>query len=206
VEYLNERAVSTQQTGFSFVSQMRSWLPGPIGGIHWFGVDDAYSSVYVPMYCGITEIPWCFAKGNGGLYDFTWDSAFWVFNWVANYTYSRYSDMIKDVQIVQRELEGRFLLEQPEVEKAAMELYKQAPRLAIDFLTDYSVKQGKMVHKRWKKLGEDLLVKYLDGNVKTPQNQVTHPGYPEDWYRRIVEEKGDHLKMIKLPGEPEDTH
>ncbi len=205
-EYLNERAVSTQQTGFSYVSQMRSWLPDPIGGIHWFGVDDTYSTVYVPMYCGITKVPWCFAQGNGGLYDFTWDSAFWVFNWVANFTYSRYSDMIKDVQVVQRELEGRFLLEQPEVEKAAMELYKQAPRLAIDYLTDYSSRMGGMVHKRWKKLGEDLLVKYMDGNVKTPQNTVTHPGYPEDWYRRIVEENGDHLKMIKLPGEPEDTH
>lgn len=203
VEYCNERAVSTQQTGYSFVAQSRSWLPDPIGGVFWFGVDDTYSTVYVPMYCGIREVPKNYAVGTGSFYDFTWESAFWVFNFVANYAYSRYSDMIQDIQKVQRELEGKFLAEQPGIEEAALELYKKAPGLAKDYLTDYSVKQGEMTVQRWRELGEFLIVKYLDGNVKDELGKVTHPGYPESWYRLIVENTGDHFKMKKLPGEEE---
>ncbi len=200
--YLHERAISTQQTGFSFVAQMRSALPDPIGGVLWFGVDDTYSTVWTPMYCGIREVPRPFAVGVADLDHFSWDSAFWVFNWVANYAYSRYSDMIVDVQTVQRELEGRFIAEQPEIDTAALALYKQAPALARDYLTRYSVAQGEMVHARWKKLGEDLLVKYMDGNVKDSQGHVTHPPYPESWYRRIVQ---DHGAVIQEPPPPTPT-
>ncbi len=204
VKYCNERAVSTQQTGFSFVSQARSWLPDPIGGVLWFGVDDTYSTVYVPMYCAIKEVPHSFAVGTGSFHEFTWESAFWVFNFVSNYAYSRYSDMIKDIQKVQRQLEGKFLAEQPAVEKAALELYKTAPRLAIDYLTKYSVQTGEKTTKRWKKLGEFLIYKYLDGNVKDEKGNVTHPGYPEWWYREIIRENGDHFKMRKLENEQGD--
>ena len=203
VEYFNERAVSTQQTGFSFVAQSRAWLPDAIGGVFWFGVDDTASTVYFPVYCGVREVPAAFAAGNGSLFDFTWDSGFWVFNWVANFTYSRYEDMIKDVQAVQQELEGRFLTDQPEVEAAALALHERSPRLAVDYLTDYSVGLGGEVHRRWRALGEQLLVKYLDGNVKTPTGEVTHPGYPEDWYRRVAAEQGERLQVKPLPGEPE---
>lgn len=205
VQYCNERATSTQQTGFSFVAQARSWLPDPIGGVLWFSVDDTYSTVYVPMYCSISEVPKSYAVGTGSFHDFTWESAFWVFNFVSNYTYSRYSDMIVDVQKVQRELEGRFLADQPGIEKAALELFNKSPRLAVDYLTDYSVKTGNETVKRWKKLGEFLIYKYLDGNVKNELGKVTHPGYPESWYRTIVNETGDHFKMKKLEGE-EGTH
>jgi len=205
VRYLNERAASTQQTGFSFITQSRSWLPDPIGGIIWFGVDDTYSTVYNPMYCSIKEVPHSYAVGTGDFYHFTWESAFWVFNWVSNYAYSRYCDMIKDIQVVQRELEGKYLADQPEIEKAALALYKKAPQLAIDYLTDYSCKVGNATVKRWKKLGESLLVKYMDGNVKTELGHVTHPGYPKSWYRKIVQETGDHFKMRRLEGE-EATH
>ncbi len=198
VTYCNERAVSTQQTGFSFVAQARSWLPAPIGGVLWFGVDDTYSTVYVPMYCGIKQVPHSFAVGTGSFDEFTWESAFWVFNFVANYAYSRYSDMIKDIQKVQRELEGKFLADQPDIEAAALALYKQSPQLARDYLTEYSVKQGDATVQRWKKLGEFLLYKYLDGNVKNELGKVTHPGYPESWYRRIVNETGDHFKVKSL--------
>lgn len=201
VEYLNERATATQQTGFSFVSQARSWLPDPIGGIHWFSVDDTYSTVYVPMYCGISRVPKSYAVGTGSFHDFTWESAFWVFNFVSNYSYLRYSDMSQDVQKVQRLLEGRFLADQPAIDEAALALYKQSPRLAVDYLTEYSCDQGNAVVKRWKKLGEFLIYKYLDGNVKNELGKVTHPGYPDSWYRRIVNENGEHLRMKKLPGE-----
>lgn len=205
-KYLNERAISTQQTGFSFISQMRSKLPDPIGGILWFGVDDTYSTVWAPMYCGIRAVPKPYAVGIADLRHFSWDSAFWVFNWVANQAYSRYSDMIVDIGAVQRELEGRFLGDQAEVEKTALSLYQQAPGLARDYLTSYSVAQGEMVYRRWKKLGEDLLVKYMDGNVKDTQGNVTHPPYPDGWYRRIAADHGEVVKVHPLPGEPQSTH
>jgi dipeptidase len=205
VEYLNERATSTQQTGFSFVAQARSWLPDPVGGIFWFGVDDTYSTCYLPMYCGITQAPRAYAAGNGSFHKFTWESAFWVFNFVSNFAYLRYQDMIQDIQKVQRELEGRFLAEGIQIDDAALALYRQSPILAREYLTAYSEKNGSETLARWKKLGEFLLVKYLDGNVKDELGNVTHPGYPEGWYRRIAGESGEHLKMQKLPGE-ESTH
>ncbi len=201
VEYFNERATSTQQTGFSFVAQARSWLPDPIGGIHWFSVDDTYSAVYVPMYCGIKEVPKSYAVGTGDFHHFTWESAFWVFNFVSNYCYLRYSDMIKDVQKVQRELEGKFMADQANIEKLALKLYNESPQLAIDYLTEYSVNIGNSTVKRWKKLGEFLIYKYLDGNVKDELGNVKHPGYPKSWYRKIVNETGSHFKMIKLENE-----
>ena len=101
-KYFNERATSTQQTGFSFVTQSRNWLPDPVGGILWFGVDDAYSSCYAPMYCGITEIPECFEVGNGDMLTYSETSAFWTFSQVANYAYLRYNDMIQDIQLIQK--------------------------------------------------------------------------------------------------------
>lgn len=208
-QYLHERAISTQQCGFSFVTQSRSWLPDAIGGINWFGVDDTYTTVYTPMYCGIKSVPETFKEGNGSMVDFTWNSAHWVFNWVANFAYSRYSDMIVDIQKVQNELENGFFAQVPEMDKAALELYKTNPEGAVAMLTDFSVKQGDMVTKRWEKLGQYLLMKYMDGNVKNekdgkfetngtekPQLQhPQHPRYPDSWYKHIVNEKGDAIKM-----------
>jgi dipeptidase len=201
-EYVNERAISTQQTGYSFIAQMRSALPDPIGGVIWWGVDDTYSTVWAPMYCGIREVPRPYGVGVADMHHFSWDSLFWVFNWVANFAYSRYSDMIVDIQKVQLELEGRFLADQSGIDKAALALHAQAPELARDYLTKYSVAQGELVHKRWRKLGEDLLVKYMDGNVKDAQGNVTHPEYPESWYRQIVQDHGD---VIKVPPTPTPT-
>lgn len=200
-EYLNERAISTQQTGFSFVAQSRASLPGPIGGVLWFGLDDTYSTVYVPMYAGIRAVPRSFAVGTADFETFSWDSAFWVFNFVSNWAYSRYSDMIQDVQQVQRELEGGFLSRQAELEKAALTLHRDSPGLARDYLTSYSVEQGERVTARWRKLGESLLVKYMDGNVRDAQGKVTHPDYPEGWRRRMAAEGGQALRVRPLPTE-----
>ncbi len=203
-KYFNERATSTQQTGFSFITQSRSFLPAPIGGLIWFGVDDTYSTVYVPMYSGIRKIPKPYAVGTADFQHFSWDSAFWVFNWVSNFAYGRYMDMIKDIQVVQGNLEGSFLSRQPQVEKAAVKLYRQAPELAREYLTRYSDEQANKVVDRWRKLGQQLLVKYLDGNVRDEHGKVTHPGYPKQWYRRIVKDSGDHFYKRRLPGEPEE--
>lgn len=193
--YCNERATSTQQTGFSFVTQSRSWLPDPIGGIIWFGVDDTYSTVYNPMYCAIDRVPHSYAVGTGHFHQFTWESAFWVFNWVANFAYSRYSDMIKVIRVVQRELEGSFFGNQGTVDDAALALYRQSPRLAVDYLTDYSCRNADATVARWRRLGEELLLKFLDGNVRNELGEVQHPRYPDSWYRRIVEATGDHFEV-----------
>ncbi len=203
-DYIHERAISTQQTGWSMVAQGRSWLPNPIGGVLWFGVDDTYCTVYVPMYAGIKEAPKAFAVGTGNFDSFSWDSAFWTFNFVSNYTYSRWSDMIVDVQKVQRELEGKFLAEQDEIDAAAKKLFEQSPGLAKDYLTRYSAQQSELTMARWKKLGETLIWKYLDGNPKNEKGEVTHPKYPQDWYERIVKERGEILKVKKVKGLAED--
>ncbi len=209
VAYCHERAISTQQTGFSFVTQSRKWLPNPIGGILWFGVDDTYTTCYVPMYCGITEIPESFAVGNGDMLTYSETSAFWAFNQVSNFAYLRYSDMIKDIQPVQKELEDKFVKYVPVIDKAAEALYHaEGPEMARKFITEYSVNEANNMTKRWKQLGQYLLIKYLDGNVKrekdgqfarTETGQAPtplFPGYPEWWYRIIVNSTGEKLKVI----------
>lgn len=212
VEYVNERAISTQQTGFSFVSQSRSWLPDPIGGILWFGVDDTYSTCYVPMYCGITEIPECFKVGNGDLLTYSETAAFWTFNTVSNFAYLRYDAMIPDVQKVQKSLEDKFVAYTPTIDMAADSLWKAGKEEeALKFLTDYSVNQANGMTDEWKKLSQYLVVKFIDGNVKKekdgqfertetgmPANPL-QPGYPEWWKKVIVEGTGDHLKMLGAP-------
>ncbi len=205
-KYCNERAISTQQTGFSFISQSRKWLPDPIGGIHWFSVDDTFSTCYFPVYCGINEIPYSFRVGTGSFDEFTWDSAFWVFNFVSNFAYSRYSDMIKDIRKVQGEMESTFIRETADIEKKALKLFQSDQGKAINYLTDYSVAAGEKVKGKWMKLGESLLFKYLDGNVKDENGKVTHPGYPEEWYRVIVRNTGDHFRTKKMKVEVENSY
>lgn len=206
--YFNERAIATQQTGFTFVAQMRSWLPNPVGGILWFGVDDANMTVFVPMYMGMTSIPENYAQGEADLLTFSWNSAFWVFNWVANQAYNRYSHMITDIRKVQTELEDKFELYGPIIDEAAAKLYKANPEYAKAFLTDYSHEQSRQTVEKWKKLGEFLMVKYLDGNLHPEKNGVflrnehgnpahaEFPGYSQDYYKRIVEETKDRLKVL----------
>ncbi len=206
--YVNERAISTQQTGFSFVAQSRSWLPNPIGGIIWFGVDDTYSTCYVPMYCGINEIPECFKVGNGDMLTFSETSAFWTFNVVSNFAYLRYDSMIPDIQKVQKSLESKFVAYTPSVDMAAQNLWNAGKKSeTIDFLTDYSVNQANGMTKEWKKLSQYLFVKYMDGNIKKEKDGVfertetgmpanpDQPGYPDWWKKVIVDQTGDHLKM-----------
>lgn len=194
--YFNERAISTQQTGFSFVAQSRNWLPDPIGGIFWFGVDDTYSTVYSPMYCGIEKVPESYAAGNGSMMVFSDSSAFWVFNQVSNFAYTRYNVMIPYIRQRQAELEESCFKETGKIDEKAAELYKNDPLAAIGLLTDYSVSTGNKTVNQWKELYRYLFTRYMDGNVKTPvegqQNpKLEQPGYGEKWYRRIVEETGD---------------
>ncbi len=213
VSYCNERAVSTQQTGFSFVAQGRNWLPDPIGGIFWFGVDDTYTTCYVPMYCGITDTPECFKVGNGDMLTFSETSAFWIFNMVANWAYLRYSDIIPHIRDKQAGLEGKFIAYTPAVDKAAKSILEsQGEEMARRFLTEYSINQANGMTKEWKKLYQYLVVKYIDGNIKKEKDGKfernewgipvgpDQPGYPEWWYRIIVNETGDHFKVPEGSG------
>ncbi len=205
--YFNERAIATQQTGFSFIAQMRNWLPNPIGGIFWFGIDDANASVYIPIYCGSLSVPPSFAVGNGDLTTFTWDAAFWVFNWVANQSYNRYSQMIPDIRKAQKELEDKYFVYTPAIDQAAKSLYDRSPELARQFLTEFSVAQAEIAVNRWRELGQFLFVKYLDGNLheekdgvflRSPSGRPVHakfPGYSQEYYREVVKDTGDKLKV-----------
>lgn len=204
--YFNERPISTPQTGFSFVSQARSHLPNEVGGVLWFGVDDTYFTVYTPMYASMTRTPYNFSKGLGSLSKFTWDAAFWVFNFVSNWAYPRFSIVIDDVQRVQNQLEGTFLAKQEIVENTALSLLKNSRGEAIEYLTNYSIQSAENTYKTWKKLGEDLILKHIDGVVKTEFFQPKNIGYPDHFKKRIVEEEGDKLKYKEIVVDQETAY
>lgn len=189
--YAWERPISTQQTAFSMVNQMRSSLPDAIGGIHWYGVDDNYTNVYMPIYCCTYQPPKTFQVGS--ISEFTLESAWWVFNLVANMAYTKYSYIYPDIQVVQKELEDKYFVTQPVIEKAALELYYQNPEYAVNFLNDYTNSTATSLVNRWRNLWETLVVKYNDGYI----NDVTkeygrHPkgvGYGSDFFKQVIKDK-----------------
>jgi dipeptidase len=194
--YTWERPISTQQTGCSFVAHSRSWLPDEVGGVLWYGVDDTFTSCYFPLYAGGTDVPPSFARGT--MRAFSWDSAWWVFNLVANYAQLKFSYMVKDIQQVQQELEGNFFAMQPAFEKTALEILKSDPDRAHRFLTDYSVNAGEQVVRRWKELAERLFTVYNDGYVQDANGRPQELGYPETWLHDVVTLRPD---QFKLPGD-----
>lgn len=205
VSYFHERPISTPQTGFSFVSQSRSELPDEIGGVLWFGVDDTYMTVYTPIYSCATKIPYNFQKGLGSLSSFTWDSAFWVFNFVANMVYPKYIIMIDDVRAEQSKMEGIFLSRQEQIESAALSLHKESRGKAVDYLTNYSNEMASLTYKTWKALGEHFIMKYMDGVAKNEFGKVKNIGYPEAFLDKMIAENGEYLKMRKFEYEDNNT-
>jgi len=209
-EYCNERAAATQQTGFVFVAQSRSWLPNEIGGILWFGVDDAASTVFTPMYASINKVPEAFAVGNGSMMEFSPDAGFWVFNLVSNFAYTRYNVIHPEIRSEQTQLEDRFLNETKVIDAKALVAYKTDKASAVSVLTEYSVNTGNETVKHWSEFFAYLFTKFMDGNVKTKVNvpdgykyhvpTLVQPGYSESWYRRIAKETGDHFKMPEGAG------
>ena len=207
-EYTNERAVSTQQSGFVFVAESRSWLPDAIGGIFWFGVDDANTTVFTPMYCGITKVPDCFKVGNGDMLTYSPTSAFWLFNRVANQCYLRYDLMSQDAQKVQKQLETTYLNETKTIDDAALKLFDQGEKEARDYLTSYSLKSAQNTFDQWKTLSDYLLVKYIDGNIKKEKDgkfertvngypvMPNQPGYPDSWKKSVIQDNG---KILLVP-------
>ncbi|MCJ7449529.1 MAG: C69 family dipeptidase [Bacteroidales bacterium] len=211
-EYINERATATQQTGFVFVAESRNWLPDPIGGIFWFGVDDAATTVFNPIYCGILDVPECFKVGNGDMATYSPTSAFWLFNMVANFCYSRYDLMSADALKIQKQLESKFLAETGEVDETAKKLYANDAWKAREYLTDYSVKSAQNTFNQWKKLSEYLIVKYIDGNIKREKNgnferssvgypmMPLQPGYSDSWKKSVIQDTGNKLLFPTVSG------
>lgn len=209
-EYFNERPISTQQSAFSFVSQMRANLPDAIGGVLWLGLDDANMTVFTPVYCNTDRIPASYAEGEGDCVTFSWNSAFWIYNWVADMIRPRYSQMVDDMRTVQNELENTYAYAQEGVESAAMKLYNENPEKAKEFLTDYTNMCAQTAVDRWKQLGEFLIVRYNDGVRKLVKNgklvrpatgnvaPLERPGYPEQFLKDVVKATGDRYKVKTL--------
>jgi dipeptidase len=196
-EYIHERAISTQQTGFSFVAQCRKGFADHLGGIIWFGVDDTYSTCYCPMFCAIDSIPLCFREGNGSMSQYSPTSAFWLFNRVSNFCYLRYDSMIVDVRNMQKECEDYFI--------SSVEKLKSTTTPAQ--LTGLSHHLAEIMMEAWNRLDQLLLTKYIDGNIKyvkdgqietTPTGVVRfpqQPPYPDWFYRAIVNDHGEVLQV-----------
>ena len=199
-KYFNERPVSTQQSAFTFVSQMRSWLPREVGGCFWFGNDDANMIAYVPIYCSMTRRPECFNAPGADDITFSDKSAYWVCNWVSNMVYPRYSVMFPDLQQVRDSLQKAYFAQQPAIEAKAKTM---SPVEMQQYLNDYSVTQAQGMLARWKQLATFLIVRHndmarrpVDGQGRFKRGKhglgatVERPGYPSPYARRLVNEAG----------------
>ena len=205
--YFNERPTSTQQTGFSYVSQMRSWLPREIGGVLWFGNDDGNMIAYTPIYCGNTVQPECYNTPGADAVTFSMKNAYWVCNWVSNMVYPRYSMMFPSLKTVRDSLEASYFANQAAVEAKAKELYKENKDAAIKYLNDYSNQKAQQMLARWRQLAFYLIVKYNDMTVKPEADgkftrtkegigaTVERPGYPEAFKEKLVKETGDKFEV-----------
>ena len=201
-KYFNERPTSTQQTGFSYVSQMRSWLPREIGGVLWWGNDDGNMIAYTPIYCSMTIQPECYNTPGADAVTFSDKNAFWVCNWVSNMVYPRYSQMFPTLKAVRDSLDASYSQLQPEIEARALALPTAQERVA--FLTKYSCQKGDEMIARWQQLAFYLIVKFNDMVEKptdangrferTPYGngaRVVRPGYPEKYARELLKATGD---------------
>ena len=207
VEYCNERATATQQTGFWFVGQARPQLPDDMG-ILWFGVDDAATSCLTPIYCSVTEVPECFREGNGSMLRYSPTSAFWLFNRVANFAYLRYDMISADIRKAVDDWENARLEEVKQIDAAAYD----SPGKRRKKLTRYSVETAQKLFENWTEMDRYLLVKYIDGNVKSETapgkfldngngcdipDKIQYPGYNEKWKRAVAADNGEVLRVVK---------
>ena len=195
-QYFNERPISTQQTAFTFVSQLRSWLPREIGGVLWFGNDDANMVAYTPVYCGNTKQPTCYNTKGADAVTFSADNAFWLCNMVSNMVYPRYSQLFPELKAVRDSLETSYFANQASIEKQAADLYQTDKAAALKLLNNYSNAKADEMLASWKRLATRIIVKYNDMAVKKEKDgklfqSVTRPGYPASFGRKLVKETGD---------------
>lgn len=195
-QYFNERPISTQQTAFTFVSQLRSWLPREIGGVLWFGNDDANMVAYTPVYCGNTVQPACYNTKGADAVTFSSDNAFWLCNMVSNMVYPRYSQLFPELKAVRDSLETSYFANQASIEKQAVDLYQTDKAAALKLLNNYSNAKADEMLASWKRFATRIIVKYNDMVVKKEKDgkllqSVTRPGYPISFGRKLVKETGD---------------
>ena len=207
--YFNERPVSTQQSGFVYVSQMRSWLPREVGGILWFGNDDANMVAFTPVYCCTAEAPRPYNTPGADNITFSMDNAFWVCNWVSNMVYPRYAQMFGSLKAVRDSLDNSYFAAQAEVEAKALELSKTDRQAAVDYLSKYTSDKADQMLDTWKNLATYLIVKYNDMVVKEDVNgkfvrdkfglgkRPTRPGYPERYARELIKQTGTKFEVGK---------
>ena len=219
VKYVNERATATQQTGFWFVAQARPGVTDDMG-ILWFGVDDAATSCLTPIFCSAQEVPECFREGNGSMLEYSPTSAFWLFNRTTNFAYMRYDMISADIRKVADKWENDMLRN---VQALNAKVGKMSPGARRGYLTELSVSTAQQLFDRWQKLNGYLLVKYMDGNVKSEHGDVLSfldgdggpahfvdngngkqipgkiqfPGYNEKWKRAVAADNGEVLKVVK---------
>ncbi len=208
-KYFNERPTSTQQTGFSYVSQMRSWLPREIGGLMWWGNDDGNMVAYTPIYCSMTQRPECYNTPGADEINFSDKNAFWVCNWVSNMVYPRYSLLFPSLKVVRDSLEQSYFDLQTATEKKALALHEQQPELAGKYLNAYSVEKAQQMLNCWKQLAWHLIVKYNDMIIHPEENgkftrdkfglgsRPKRPGYPEAYKRALIRQTGDKFAYPK---------
>lgn len=206
-KYFNERPTSTQQTGFSYISQLRSWLPREIGGVTWWGNDDGNMIAYVPIYCGNTVQPECFNTPGADAVTFSDKNAFWVCNWVSNMVYPRYGQMFPSLKEVRDSLDKSWIDGQQAVDKHASELYATDKAAALKYLNNYSNEKAAQMLTRWKKLATYLIVKYNDMAVKPEKDgkfertatgigvPVRRPGYSDYMRHELIRQTGDRYKV-----------
>jgi dipeptidase len=199
-KYFNERPTSTQQTAWTFVSQMRSWMPREVGGCFWFGNDDGNMVAYTPVYCSMTQLPECYNTPGADDVTFSDKNAFWVENWVSNMVYPRYTMLFPSLKAVRDSLQTAYFNQQTVIEAQAM---KMEPAAMQQFLNEYSIEQAQRMLARWKQLAFYLVVKYNDMAVKPEENghfkrtpyglgaKVKRPGYSAGFARKLVKETGD---------------
>ena len=209
-QYFNERPTSTQQTGFSYVSQMRSWLPRQVGGVLWFGNDDGNMVAYTPIYCGNTVQPECYNTPGADAVTFSDKNAYWVCNWVSNMVYPRYSQLFPSLKAVRDSLEQSYFSNQAAVEQKAKALCEQSEAEAVKFLNNYSNEKAQQMLARWKQLATYLIVKFNDMIIKPEADgkftrtktglgaRPTRPGYPAPYARHYVKQTG---KKYAAPAE-----
>ncbi len=206
VEYCNERATATQQTGFWFVAQARPYLPDDMG-ILWFGVDDAATSCLTPIYCSSTDVPECLREGNGSMLKYSDTSAFWIFNRVTNFAYLNYDRVAPAIRKVVDEWENSKLEEVKQIDA----VYASSPKKRVKKLTEYSVNTAQSLFDKWVELDRYLLVKFMDGNIKSEDengfidngngrdipDKIQQPGYSEKWKRAVAADNGKILRVVE---------
>lgn len=210
VEYFNERPISTQQSGFTFIAQMRSWLPRQIGGILWFGNDDANMVAFTPCYCSMTVQPECYNTPGADALHFSMDNAYWVCNWVSNMVYPRYSMMFPSLKELRDRLDNKYFSQQKAIEDEAQRiLAEKGEQACAKYLNDYSVREAQDMLRQWRELAVYLIVKYNDMAVKpekdgkfelTPHGigaTVKRPGYTESVRKAIAKQTGERYIVPK---------